>query len=110
MFLIETRTTPEAPAMNEPSQDSTKIGLILGDGAHAKARRAQQAAWKSGQGKTVEQLLVEFPEVAKDTTALLDLVYRELLHRDYKGESPTLAEYRKRFPALAERLATLFPS
>jgi hypothetical protein len=96
--------------MSEPSRVSTKVDVPFSDGPHARARRAQQAAWHSGKGKTVEQLLVEFPEVAADTGALMDLVYMEILHRDSKRETPTLAEYCRRFPALAERLVVLFPS
>jgi hypothetical protein len=95
--------------MSPSSPSSTAVGVSVGDGPLAKARAAQQAAWQAGRGKTVEQLLVEFPEAATDTATMMDLVYREILHRDNNRESPTLAEYRKRFPALAEQLKALFP-
>jgi hypothetical protein len=95
--------------MSESSVNSTIAGVSDRDAPHIRARQEQKAAWQAGKSKTVEQLLVEFPEVAKDTTAVLDLVYMEILHRDSKGLSPTLAEYSRRFPALSAKLAVFFP-
>jgi hypothetical protein len=95
--------------MSDPTHVSTIDGLPGDDGPHARARRAQQAAWQAGKSKTVEQLLIEFPELATDRTAMMELIYMEILHRDAKRQSPTLAEYSRRFPALTEQLAVLFP-
>ncbi len=90
--------------MSDSSQDSTNVGLPAIDGPLAKARQRQQMAWQAGRNETVEQLVADFPELALDREALLDLVYLEILrrddlHRQRRGELPTLVEYRERFPA-----------
>jgi hypothetical protein len=95
--------------MNNTPQDVTNISEQDNNGPLARARQRQKAAWQAGRNETVEQLLAAFPELASDREATLDLIYLEILHRDNRGESPTLAEYRKRFPALTARLAVLFP-
>ncbi len=55
------------------------------------------------------QAVAAFPELKTDSESVLNLVFMEILHRDSCHESPTLAEYRKRFPSLGNRLATMFP-
>ena len=97
------------PVMSEPSESSTRVTPPLGDGPLTRARQRKQAAWQEGRHESVEQLVASFPELASDREALLDLIYLEILHRDNKGESPTLAEYRRRFPMLTTRLTVLFP-
>jgi hypothetical protein len=89
--------------------ESTEYDLPNDDGPRARALRAQLAAWKAGKSKTVEQLLIEFPELATYKTATMELILMEIIHRDSKHESPTLAEYSRRFPGLAEQLPGLFP-
>jgi hypothetical protein len=95
--------------MNNTPQDITSVNESDNSGPLARARARQKAAWQAGKNETVEQLLEAFPELKPDREAILDLVYLEILHRDNRGESPTLVEYRRRFPALTARLAVLFP-
>jgi hypothetical protein len=95
--------------MNNTPQDITNVTEQDTNGPLARARARQKSAWQAGRNETVEQLLDAFPELKTDREAVLDLIYLEILHRDNKGESPTLAEYRRRFPSLTARLAVLFP-
>ncbi len=95
--------------MNNTPAEITNINEQDNDGPLARARQRQKAAWQAGRNETVEQLLDAFPELKTNREAVLDLIYLEILHRDNKGESPTLAEYRRRFPSLTARLAVLFP-
>src|SRR5262249_17844627 len=45
---------------------------------------------------------------ADDPELTLTLIYAEALLRGVTGTSPDLADYRRRFPALADRLALVF--
>jgi hypothetical protein len=95
--------------MNNTPAEITNINENDNDGPLARARARQKAAWQAGRNETVEQLLEAFPELKTNREAVLDLIYLEILHRDNKRESPTLAEYRRRFPELTARLTVLFP-
>jgi hypothetical protein len=95
--------------MSNTPQDITNVTEQDRNAPLAQARARQKAAWQAGGNETVEQLLEVFPELKNDREAVLDLIYLEILHRDNRGESPTLAEYRRRFPALTARLTVLFP-
>src|SRR5260370_37423140 len=67
-------------------------------------RAEQLARWQAGERVLVEDLL----SVNIDDEALLDLLYGEVLLREEFGERPTLAEYQRRFPRLAEPLQRQF--
>jgi tetratricopeptide (TPR) repeat protein len=56
----------------------------------------------------VETLLENYPSLRDDTEAVLDLIYQEMLLREESGRRPELAEYLRRFPALAEQLRAQF--
>jgi serine/threonine-protein kinase len=57
-----------------------------------------EQAWMSGERPTIEGCLGETPEPVR--TVLLDeLLKLEMAYRRRGGERPTLAEYRRRFPA-----------
>ncbi len=60
--------------------------------------------WQRGDAVRIEQLLHQYPELASDSKALLELVYSEVLLRLERGESPSLAEYLGRFPDHADPL------
>jgi serine/threonine protein kinase len=64
----------------------------------------QRQRWQRGETIPVETYLRERPELVEDASAVLDLIYHELLLRERRGEKPTLEEYERRFPAHAEKL------
>ena len=66
-------------------------------------RRSQR-----GESFHAEFYLEQRPGLADDPERLLDLIYNELVLREQRGESPTMAEYQARFPHLAEALGDLF--
>jgi fructose-bisphosphate aldolase class I len=78
------------------------------NGPLAQAKKRQKEAWQAGRNETVEQLLAAFPELQSDRKAILDLIFLEILRRDKNRESPTEAEYCKRFPALSAKVADIF--
>jgi hypothetical protein len=62
-------------------------------------RADQQRRWRHGERVLVEDYLTRWPTLAEDVEGLLDLVYGEALLREESGESVTLDEYVRRFPA-----------
>jgi serine/threonine protein kinase len=56
----------------------------------------------------VETYLQQYPDLAADIEAALDLIGNELLLRQELGEPPPLAEYLKRFPQWAADIQILF--
>jgi hypothetical protein len=69
---------------------------------------AQSRDWGRGERRPLEDYLAEQPALAQNAAAVLDLVYHELQLRRRHGEVPTLEEYLRRFPHLAEALPLLF--
>jgi serine/threonine protein kinase/Tfp pilus assembly protein PilF len=68
----------------------------------------QRQRWQHGKRVLVEEYLREWPALAGQPEAILDLLYHEILLREARGEMPGLAEYVQRFPQLAEELARHF--
>jgi hypothetical protein len=68
----------------------------------------QRMHWRSGARELVEALLERHLKLRADREAILDLLYNEALLRRERGESPTSAEYVRRFPDLAVPLQLLF--
>ncbi len=64
----------------------------------------QEARWRSGDRVRVEPLLESHAALKPMPEAVLELICNEVVLREESGEHPTLAEYQKRFPALAEVL------
>src|SRR5262249_6084113 len=64
--------------------------------------------WLRGQRPGVEVYRDRLPRLADDPEALLDLIGAEALLRVEMGEPADVAEYRRRFPALAAALARQF--
>jgi serine/threonine protein kinase len=58
-----------------------------------------EAAWKAGEAPQVEQFLKDTPQPQR-AVLLRELVLIECAYRREAGETPTLEEYRRRFPAL----------
>ena len=68
----------------------------------------QRDAWRRGERPPVEALLLLHPHLAGDHDALLDLVYNEHLLREEFGPVVPVADFLKRFPALADDLRLQF--
>ncbi len=54
--------------------------------------------WESGQRKTVEEYLDEFPELRADHRHVAELIAQEFEVRCQNDRWPTIDEYRRRFP------------
>jgi WD40 repeat protein/tetratricopeptide (TPR) repeat protein len=70
----------------------------------ALLRADQRRCWQRGERLGAEVYRERLPRLQQDESVFLDLVWSEFLLREELGESPTLAEYEQRFPALTERL------
>ena len=68
----------------------------------------QRDAWRRGERPSVEAILLRHPHLVADRDALLDLVYNEHLLREEFGPVVPVADFLKRFPALAEDLRLQF--
>jgi serine/threonine protein kinase len=68
----------------------------------------QRERWHRGDKRRVEQYLEDHEELRSDEKLLLDFVCSEFSLRQEHGETPTVAEYVERFPALASQLELLF--
>ncbi len=67
----------------------------------------QSERWQRGQPLAIEAYQRQHSFLADDD-ALLDLISNEIYVRQLKGEAPALAEYRERFPRLAEPIELQF--
>jgi serine/threonine protein kinase/tetratricopeptide (TPR) repeat protein len=68
----------------------------------------QRRRWQSGERVRVETYLAEIPTLAGNSEVVLDLIYNEIVLREESGETPQLADYEARFPALAGEIRRLF--
>src|SRR3954453_2261730 len=64
--------------------------------------------WRRGERIPVESYLERSQLPRVGTTALLDLVYNEVVLREEDGEAPRLDEYLERFPVHADALRAQF--
>src|SRR5262245_12514196 len=87
-------TSPRVPSAGEPGE----LALV----------KDHRERWRRGERMPVEAYLERSHLPRVGTTALLDLVYSEVVLREEDGESPRLAEYLERFPAHAEALRAQF--
>src|SRR5208282_5321758 len=92
-----------------PRSDDERSWASLAQGEQADRNCLQfEDAWKAGSRPRIDDFLTdvapaEWPELLRELL-VLDLHYRRQV-----GESPTLEEYRAKYPALAvDRLASLF--
>jgi WD40 repeat protein/tRNA A-37 threonylcarbamoyl transferase component Bud32 len=68
--------------------------------------RQQRQQWEDGKRLPAEAYLEQLG--VGDQDAALELVYNEILLREEQGETPTFADYERRFPQFAARLRSLF--
>ncbi len=68
----------------------------------------QGKAWECGQSIPVENILDRNPDLVGNHSAIKDLIWNELVHREQKGERPSATEYLNRFPDLATGLQRQF--
>jgi serine/threonine-protein kinase len=66
----------------------------------------QRLRWKAGEQPTAQGYFDQFPAVAADSAAAVDLVFNEYLLRDRFGPPPDAAEFAGRYPAQAAELET----
>jgi len=74
----------------------------------ARLREDQLERWTQGRAVPVAAYQEAFPQLAADPDGLLDLIAHEAQVRREAGERPTVAEYAKAFPHLAEELERQF--
>src|SRR5438094_330028 len=80
--------------------ESTSLATLL--------RGEQRARWQLGDPVLVEAFLALHPQLQRDSEAVLELIWNELVLRRKQGETPQLADYRDRFGELEPRLPALF--
>src|SRR3954451_7740951 len=68
----------------------------------------QVRRWRSGERIPLEAYLQLASALREDEELALDLIWGEVLLRQERGESPTMAEYQWRFPRFAEPLRLQF--
>ncbi len=69
-----------------------------------RALRLQTRSWEQGPVIQVEQLLQQFPDLAQQPEAILDLIHNEIFCLRRSGQHPELSTYLSRFPNLAEKM------
>jgi hypothetical protein len=70
--------------------------------------RDQSERWRRGQPLVVEGYLQRHPALARDEDSVLDLISNEIYLRCSLGQTPSLDEYRRRFPLLAAQIEIQF--
>jgi len=68
----------------------------------------QRQRWQRGERVLAESYLREYPALAEQGEAFLDLIYHEVVLREQQGDKPLLAEYQQRFPQFAAQLQQQF--
>ena len=63
----------------------------------------QSERWNRGQSPAIESYLDQYPALRVDET-ILDLISNEIYIRCSRNDIPSLAEYRDRFPLLADHI------
>jgi WD40 repeat protein/Flp pilus assembly protein TadD len=91
------KTRPDQPALSEPCRQA--LDRALAD---------QERGWQAGTPVLVEGYLEREPDLRGNSDAILDLIYKEILARTHRGETPPLEEYTRRFPDLADALGPIF--
>lgn len=68
----------------------------------------QQRSWNDDEPISIENLLVEAPDLGTQSSAIVDLIYAEMLLRENRGEHPSKEEYVARFPGLSDSIERQF--
>jgi WD40 repeat protein/tRNA A-37 threonylcarbamoyl transferase component Bud32 len=99
-------------AMSDPSDSETvQDQRIMSEQCRQALELAladQERGWRVGQPIMVEGFLEREPALRRNTEAILDLIYKEVLARTAQGEKPDQDEYTRRFPNLEGALRPLF--
>jgi serine/threonine-protein kinase len=90
-------TPVAAAAPHEPTRPPSAGPEDLLDQAAAR----QEEAWATGHPLSVEQLLQQYPALAADPEAVVELVCAEAEFRRRAGQKVQVSEYQQRFPHLA---------
>src|SRR5262245_35314323 len=96
---------------SDPNRDSSSrdVAPTWGPGVGELALvRDHRERWRRGERIPVEAFLERSHLPRVGTTALLDLIYSEVVLREEDGESPRLDEYLDRFPAHSGALRAQF--
>jgi hypothetical protein len=68
----------------------------------------QRRRWQAGAGVDVERYLDLLPDLGRDETGLLDLIYNEFLLREERHEAPRPDDFLQRFPTYRPQLERQF--
>jgi serine/threonine protein kinase len=68
----------------------------------------QQRSWDDDDPISIENLLSEAPVLRKQSAAVVDLIYAEVLLREQRGEHPSKEDYVFRFPKLSDSIERQF--
>jgi tetratricopeptide (TPR) repeat protein len=89
--------------MATPATTDPAIGQQL-----ARACEELERRLRAGEPGGAAELLEEFPELARDRGAVLELIYTEFVLREERGERPVPEDWYARFPAWEADLRELF--
>jgi serine/threonine protein kinase/Tfp pilus assembly protein PilF len=93
-------TTPEPPTADDPT--SAHTSALVDRLAEAMARQ-----WHAGEYLSVEDCLVDHPELHDQPSAVLELLAEELTLGEEFGRPPNPMELRHRFPHLRHEVGVL---
>lgn len=88
-------STHESTVFLRPSQDTELLESL----------KRQCERWDQGEPVGIEELLAGIPNSERRTEAILELVSNEVVLRKRLGQHPSLEEYTRRFPEIAEALS-----
>src|SRR5262245_16232471 len=75
-----------------PTAQPANEGTGSGHDRQTRRRRDQHQRWQGGGRVAVETYLAQEPGLRSNPEALLDLLFREVLLREERGETPELSE------------------
>lgn len=78
------------------------------DSVLAEARARQREKWSRAEQVSIEELLLEFPQLADNEDHLLELIYAEYCLRLRHDDPFESSEYFDRFPQVTDRLRVIF--
>lgn len=87
------------PSINDPTRQNERL---LRQACVELDRRR-----RSGEDVKVESFFQQFPALAQDAEAAIELIYTELVLREELGETVRSEDYYRRFPQWADRLRKL---
>ncbi len=83
------------PKLGGPLRDRVLVELIKTD---------QEFCWRNGEPKPLEDYLADWPEVARSTDSVLELLDAECLIRAIESDTPNRDEIQRRYPGIADRV------